>query len=224
MNDSLNNFHCIITAMTIASDVHTLLDTVRIYADSVTMEIADRQNDPRSMCFWNIHNRVKVTEEILTFYEKSWGSEVFPEVDDEIEGELVERVITVTRDMFVDVVSMVEKASKDAISIYSKSGIGEASMEGRSHLYLRTIIETTADLGLINEVTFAEWDDILVMRNLAAHNNSISDRSKKYTIGNIVISMRPNRMMKGPLNTFVVLTDRIVTLFYSWIKILDDRF
>jgi len=63
-----------------------------------------------------------------------------------------------------------------------------------------------------------------VMRNLAAHNNSISDRSKKYTIGNIVISMRPNRMMKGPLDTFVVLTDRIVTLFYSWLKILDDKF
>ena len=210
--------------MTIASDVHMLLDTVRIYADSVTAEIADRQNDPRSMCFWNIHNRVKITEEILAFYEKSWGSEAFPEVDDKIEGELVERVITVTRDMFVDVVSMIEKASKDAVGIYSKSEIREVSMEGKNHLYLRTIIEATANLGLINEVTFEEWDDILVMRNLAAHNNSISDRSKKYVIGNIVISMRPNRMMKGPLDTFVVLTDRMVTLFYSWLKILDDKF
>ncbi|MFA6710008.1 MAG: hypothetical protein WCR83_01615 [Candidatus Methanomethylophilaceae archaeon] len=224
MSDSLNNFHLIAMLMTIASDVHTLLDTVRIYADSVSTEIADRQNDPRSMCFWNIHNRVKVTEEILTFYEKSWGSETFPEINDEIEGELVERVVTVTKDMFVDVVSMIEKASKDAVNIYSGSGIREASMERNKHLYLRTIVEVTAHMGLINEVTFEEWDDILVMRNLAAHNNSISDRSKKYIIGNIVISMRPNRMMKGPLDTFVVLTDRIVTLFYSWLKALDDKF
>jgi hypothetical protein len=210
--------------MTVADDIRMLSETSRIYAESVTRDIADRQNDPRSMCFWNIHNRVKIAEEIMTFYQNSWGSKKFPEVDESNESELVERVITVTKDLFVDVVSVIEKASKDCISIYPGSGIKEKSLEKGSHLYLRNIMQATSEIGMINGTTFSEWDDILVMRNLAAHNNCISDRSKRYIVGDTVISMRPGRMMKGPLNTFLVLTERIVTLFFSWLEVLDQKY
>ena len=78
--------------------------------------------------------------------------------------------------------------------------------------------------GIMDTATFTEWDDILVMRNLAAHNNSISDRNKKYVIGGIAISMRAGRMMKGPLNTFIVLTGRIVELFYGWLVKMDSAY
>lgn len=208
--------------MTVATDVHTLLDVARIYAEEVSRDIADRQNDPRSMCFWNIHNRIKLTEEVLLFYEGVWGSEKFPDVEDSEEGELVERVVTVTKDLFVDIVSMIEKAAKDTVGIYSKTGIKERILAVQSHLYLRSIIETSRDMGFTEDSSFAEWDDLLVVRNLVAHNNSISDRSKRYDIGDITISMRPGRMMKGPINTFVVLTDRIITLFYRWMNTMKD--
>lgn len=210
--------------MTAAQDLGFLSDNTKMYAENVSRDIANRQNDPRSMCFWNIHNRVKIAEEIMNFYEKSWNSDEFPDIDDDMEGELVERVITVTRDLFVDVVSAIEKAVKDSVGIYKNSGVKERSLEKGSHLYLRNIIEACFEMNLINRSTFTEWDDILVMRNLAAHNNSISDRSKKYEIGDITIAMRPGRMMKGPLNTFIVLTNRVITLFFSWLEMMDQRF
>ena len=207
--------------MTVAKDLSLLSDVCRQYAESVSRDVADRDNDPRSMCFWNIHNRMRISEEIMTFYERSWGSEDFPEVDDETEAELVERVMVVTRDLYVDVVSAIEKAVKDSVGIYKDSGLKEDALKMSSHLYLRNIMICSQKKGLINRKTFDEWDDLLVMRNLVAHNNSISDRNKRCAIGGIAVSMRAGRMMKGPLNTFVVLTQRIIELFYDWLIILD---
>ena len=210
--------------MTVAKDLSLLSDACQQYAISVSRDIADRDNDPRSMCFWNIHNRMRISEEIMTFYERSWGSDDFPEVDDDTVGELVERVMVVTRDLFVDVVSAIEKAVKDSVGIYKASGLKEDALRKTSHLYLRNIMDSSVRMKVIDERTFSEWDDILVMRNLAAHNNSVSDRNKKYEIGGIAISMRAGRMMKGPLNTFLVLTSRIVELFYDWLERVDSAF
>ena len=207
--------------MTVAKDLHLLSDICRQNAESVSRDIADRENDPRSMCLWNIHNRMTISGEIMTFYERSWGSDSFPEVDEENEGELVERVMVVTRDLFVDVVSAIEKAVKDCVGIYKDSGLKEDALKMSSHLYLRNIMLCSQKKGLIDRMTFESWDEILVMRNLAAHNNSISDRNKRYAIKDIVISMRAGRMMKGPLNTFLVLTERIIELFYDWLIRLD---
>ena len=208
--------------MTVAKDLSLLSDACKQYAEHVSREIADRDNDPRSMCFWNIHNRMMISEEIMTFYERQWGSDDFPEVDEDTEGELVERVMVVTRDLFVDVVSAIEKAVKDSVKIYKDSGLLEDALRKTSHLYLRNIMDSSVRKGLIDDSVFNEWDDILVMRNLAAHNNSVSDRNKRYEIGGIKISMRAGRMMKGPLNTFVVLTERIIELFYDWLRRIDS--
>lgn len=208
--------------MTVAKDLSLLSDSCRQYAESVSRDIADRENDPRSMCFWNIHNRMTISQEIMTFYERQWGSDDFPEVDDDTVGELVERVMVVTRDLFVDVVSAIEKAVKDCVGIYKDTGLKEDALRKTSHLYLRNIMDSSVRKGILDAKTFTEWDDILVMRNLAAHNNSISDRNKRYEIGGIKISMRAGRMMKGPLNTFLVLAGRIIELFYSWLKTVDS--
>ena len=103
--------------MTVAKDIILLSEACEQYAESVARDIADRDNDPRSMCLWNIHNRMMISGEIMTFYERSWGSDDFPEVDDDTVGELVERVMVVTRDLYVDVVSAIEKAVKDSVAI-----------------------------------------------------------------------------------------------------------
>jgi hypothetical protein len=210
--------------MTIAQDAHALLDVTKTYAEDIARDVANRQSDPRSMCFWNIHNRVKVTEETLRFYESYWGSERFPEVDEGAEGELVERVMTVTKDLFVDVVSAVEKAAKDCVAIYASSGLIEKSKEKGSYLYLRNIMWASSVLGYIQEAEAAEWEDILTVRNLVTHNNSVSDRSKRCEVGGVVIAMRPGRMMKGPMNTFVALAGRTIELFHAWLDMMDDRF
>ena len=202
-------------------DLDDFLVKVKGYAEFVDNEIADRENDFRSMCFWNIYNRAVMTKEIVTFYTKAWEN---MDVPIDLGPEITERIVTVTRDMFVDTVSSIEKASKDCVNAYKLSGLKERSMVGKSYLYLRTIISSSVDMGYTTESQGQEWDDILLMRNLVTHNNSVADRSKVFEVEGLKISMRPNRMMKGPSNTFVVLTDRVTELFKEWLTTIDGVF
>lgn len=205
----------------VTKDLDDFLVKVKGYAEFVDNEIADRENDFRSMCFWNIYNRAVMTKEIVTFYTKAWEN---MDVPIDLGPEITERIVTVTRDMFVDTVSSIEKASKDCVNAYKLSGLKERSMVGKSYLYLRTIISSSVDMGYTTESQGQEWDDILLMRNLVTHNNSVADRSKVFEVEGLKISMRPNRMMKGPSNTFVVLTYRVTELFKEWLTTIDGVF
>lgn len=207
--------------ITVAKDMETFLDLTKERAEHVDSEIADRENDFRSMCFWNIHNRALMTQEIVSFYTRTWE---MMDVPLNLEPEINERIVTVTRDMFVDTVSSIEKAAKDCTNAYRTSKLRETSMRGRNYLYLRNIMAASYELGYIDEDTFNEWEDILIMRNLVTHNNSVADRSRVFETGGLRISMRPNRMMKGPSNTFVVLSSRVTELFYRWLDTVDGIF
>ena len=75
----------------------------------------------------------------------------------------------------------------------------------------------------MDEDESCDWDNILLMRNLVTHNNSMGDRSKMFKVDGVGFSMRPNRMMKGGMCSFVVLTRRITELFYLWLEAMDSR-
>lgn len=199
-------------------ELDALIEKIKKYAESVDSDIADRENDFRSMCFWNIHNRIMMTKEVVLFYTKAWEK---VEVPLNLEPELTERIITVTKDMFIDTVSSIEKASKDCLHAYKRNDLKDMSMIGKSYLYLRNIVSASAETGLITEEEERQWDDILLMRNLVTHNNSVADRSMVFEMDGLRIPMRPNRMMKGPSNTFIVLTNRITELFYGWLSAID---
>ena len=207
--------------ISVSEDLDRFLAKVKGYAEYVDNEIADRENDFRSMCFWNIYNRAVMTKEIVTFYTRTWEK---IDVPIDLGPEITERIVTVTKDLFVDTVSSIEKASKDCVNAYKLSGLRDRSMIGKSYLYLRNIISSSVELGYTTEDDGKEWDNILLMRNLVTHNNSVADRSMVFEVNGLRISMRPNRMMKGPSNTFVVLTDRVTELFNEWLTTVDGVF
>ena len=207
--------------ISVSEDLDRFLAKVKGYAEYVDNEIADRENDFRSMCFWNIYNRAVMTKEIVTFYTRTWEK---IDVPTDLGPEITERIVTVTKDLFVDTVSSIEKASKDCVNAYKLSGLRDRSMIGKSYLYLRNIISSSVELGYTTEDDGKEWDNILLMRNLVTHNNSVADRSMVFEVNGLRISMRPNRMMKGPSNTFVVLTDRVTDLFNEWLTTVDGVF
>lgn len=180
-------------------------------ASKVDSEVSDRENDPRSMCFWNIRNRALITQEILGFYGKAWDG------DESTGQEMSERLMVVTRDMFVDIVSSVEKAARDCMRIYQSSGVQAKAAEQGGRMYLRDIICASKALGIIDERDSESWECVLLMRNLTIHNNSVSDRSDVFVLEDLRISMRPNRMMKGPPSTFVTLSSVTLKLFYRWL-------
>ena len=205
---------------TVTEELNTFIDGVGSMIEDVENHFANRQNDFRSMCFYNIYNRGILTREIVTLLERS----VRPFQEEDNQAQENERVVIVTRGLFTDTMSSIEKAAKDCIPAYWMNDIKEEAMKDNSYLYLRYIIYASAKKGLVSERELKEWDLVFLMRNLVMHNNSVSDRSMIFEMGDLKISMRPDRMMKGPANTFVILSEKAVELFYNWLKAVNEAY
>ncbi len=202
----------------VIEELGTFIDGVGNMITDVETHIANRQNDFRSMCFYNIHNRGILTREIAVLLERS----ARPFLEDSDKTQETERIMIVTRGLFTDTMSSIEKAAKDCIPAYWMNDIKELALRDNSYLYLRYIIYASAEKGLVTPEQLKKWDSIFLMRNLVIHNNSEADRSEVFEIDGIRISMRPNRMMKGPTTTFVKLSEIAVELFYDWLRKVDE--
>lgn len=203
---------------TVTEELNVFLDGVSSMIEDVDKYFANRQNDFRSMCFYNIYNRGVLTREIITLLEKS----VRPFQDEDAESQELERLMIVTRGLFTDTISSIEKAAKDCIPAYWMNDIKDMALKSSSYLYLRYIIYASAEKGLVSKEELKEWDSLFLMRNLVIHNNSVADRSMIFELDDLRISMRPDRMMKGPSTTFVKLSEKAVELFYNWLKKVDE--
>lgn len=203
---------------TVTEELNVFIDGVGNMIEDVESHFANRQNDFRSMCFYNIYNRGILTREIVTLLEKS----VRPFQEEGNESQELERLMIVTRGLFTDTMSSIEKAAKDCIPAYWMNDIKEKALENSSYLYLRYIIYASAEKGLVSQKQLKEWDSVFLMRNLVMHNNSVADRSMVFELDDLKISMRPDRMMKGPSTTFVILSEKAVELFYEWLKKVSE--
>jgi len=208
------------TVNTVKEELDVFIDGVESMIKDVESHFANRQNDFRSMCFYNIFNRGILTREIVVLLDKS----VRPFLENDDETQETERVMIVTRGLFIDVLSSIEKAAKDCIPAYWMNDIKEAALKDNSYLYLRYIIYASAEKGLVSEDRLKEWEAVLLMRNLVIHNNSEADRSAVFELNDLKISMRPNRMMKGPTTTFVKLSEKATELFYEWLKAVNEAY
>ncbi len=204
----------------VIEELGIFIDGLGSMITDVENHIANRQNDFRSMCFYNIHNRGVLTMEIVTLLEKS----VRPFREGNTEDQETERVMIVTRGLFTDTMSSIEKAAKDCISAYWMNDIKDKALENNSYLYLRYIIYASAEKGLVSPRQLKEWEAVFLMRNLVMHNNSEGDRSMVFELEDLKISIRPDRMMKGPTITFVKLSEKAVELFYDWLKAVNEEY
>lgn len=210
--------------MTIHEELIRLMASCKDDAEYMNSNISRTEGDPRGTCFWYMYNRIKITEEIISVYDKRWSPDIISRLDDSSISEIHDRIVTVTRGMFVDIVSAIEKGTKDCLKMYPTSGIKESTLKKGNHLYLRNIMLSSCEIGVITKDELDRWDEMLLIRNLAVHENSVSDRTMVLSISDIEISMRAGRMMKGPLDTYVVLTEVALSLFNDWLRSVHDRF
>ena len=204
----------------VTEELNIFIDGVSSMIKDVETHVANRQNDFRSMCFYNIYNRAILTRETVTLLERS----VRPFLEENNQDQETERVMVVTRGLFTDVMSSIEKAAKDCLPAYWMNDIKEKALQKNSYLYLRYIIYASAEKGLVTKEQLKEWDAVFLMRNLVIHNNSEADRSEIFELDDLKISMRPNRMMKGPTTTFIKLSEKSVELFYEWLKAVNEAY
>lgn len=186
-----------------------LMEESRLYSAILSKESGGK--DPGAQAFSMIHNKAMITKEILQFYYRLWtgGVRKYDVDEDELNAEMAERSVYLGKMLFIDVLSTIEHSAK---KVSRQAGFSDPQLS------LRSIMDKTLVDGRMTPERNREWNDIITMRNLAVHDNSISDRSKKCVIGPLTISMRPNRMMKGPLYTFVELARLSNNYYYEWLR------
>lgn len=189
-----------------------LMEETRLFLEILRSDGADRR--PEAMAFTMVHNKAMITREMLQMYRKLWSSERFEAgIDEERLGEeMSDRAVYISKMLFIETLSAIEHSAK---KVCRSRGI----FEGAQHL--RGIFDASRDAGLMGPERSRQWHDIITVRNLAVHDNAISDRSKRCVIGHLTISMRPNRMMKGPLHTFIELARIASQNYYEWVCSLD---
>ncbi len=195
--------------------IDALVSETKELASKVGTQIADRENDPRSMCFWNMHNQAVMAREVIGFYDGAWKGQ------EGTEEEMMDRMMSVTRNLFVNVMSSIEKGARDCMRIYKDSQVRAKASEKGGRMYLRDILVASGSTGLLEDDDRECWKGILLMRNLVVHNNAVSDRSEVLELGELKISMRPDRMMKGPPTTYVILSSMACMMFYRWLVAID---
>jgi len=186
-----------------------LMEESRLFSAILSEESGPR--DSGAQAFSMIHNKSMITKEILQFYYRLWtgGVRKFDIDEEELNAEIAERSVYLGKMLFVDVLSTIEHSAK---KVSRQEGMNDPQSS------LRAIMDRSLVEGRMTPDRNREWNDIITMRNLAVHDNSISDRSKRCVIGSLSISMRPNRMMKGPLHTFIELARISNQYYFEWLR------
>jgi hypothetical protein len=207
-----------------------LKDNTRIYG-SVVSDLVGKSGmpgDPRYGCFFLIHNKATIALEVLNYFFKLWEKFDLDLGEDSIHklrSENTERCIEITRSLFIGCMSVVEHCAKRSIELYPTSRLSMRIDELRSrnrYIFLKGIIQESGNLGFIPKAQEDEWINVIIIRNLAVHNNSISDLDKDANVGGRIFHLRKGEMMRGDLDTYVMLSERSVDLYHSWISKLHQ--
>jgi uncharacterized protein YutE (UPF0331/DUF86 family) len=84
-----------------------------------------------------------------------------------------EKVVRITSLMFVAMMSAIEAVAKMADR--NKPSVVGIVLQGKQRLYLRKIIEASADRGLITADQQKLWDGLFRLRNCLVHNDGRAD-------------------------------------------------
>jgi len=185
------------------------------------------EEDPRYGCFWMMYNKATVALETLNYFQRTWESidmATSEERLNQLKLENTERCIEIARSLFIGCMSAIEFCAKENIKLYPDSRLARRLDELRSrrrYIFLRGIMQESLSLGILTEKQEAEWTGMIILRNLAVHNNAVSDMDADIEVGEMSFLLRKGDMIVGGLSTYADLTLRAVTSYHNWICKLD---
>jgi hypothetical protein len=180
--------------------------------DKIRIQTADCQ-----ISIATCNQQAIIALELLSHYMNIWSKVPSALITDpdRMLRENTERVMTLTKAMYVLSISGMEFSARNAILTFRKI----PPQSGRVHL--RKILAESAKAGLIDSETANRWEGIIEVRNMIVHNNGISDISKTYFYPNgPTISLNAGRMTRGNLMIFAELTLWTVQAYSDWCQAL----
>lgn len=200
-----------------------LRDKLKKYGD----ELENLEGDPGffGMCF----NDVTLTLEVISYYYDAWKNprqQVSQEEIDQIKDQNAERIMVITKWMFIAIVSGLEFDAKNRVKVTKRSEFNEIKnkLSQGDWIYFGEIIKTSRDNQLLPHERFNELDAILYLRHCLIHNNGISEKDSLYApIKKKLKTFKEGKMIQGNLLTFYELSDMIIDYYNDWINQFRDR-
>jgi hypothetical protein len=175
-----------------------------------------------------IFNGSTLVAELLSHYFELWKFPLAHGVKaEDIESsrkENAKRCIMVTKWLFVEALSTIEYCMKETMNLYPNNRLAKwyhkEKQQKKRWIYLRSIIEKSNQIGIVNDGDYECWNCIRDVRNSIVHNNAIANQNKTYQVGGTAVSFIKGKMLRGKLDFFVKLTDKAIDLYYLWITIV----
>jgi hypothetical protein len=132
-----------------------------------------------------------------------------------------ERIKMVLRSAFIFSFSIVEYSMKRSIGDLKRGKLYSwyiAKLESKKRVYLRSVVERSKKLGLINEVQEKSWSSLNTLRNILVHNNGYADENDFMRIGQLEMQIVAGKSVKINWINYVMFLQTIVTLYRRWIE------
>lgn len=168
-------------------------------------------------------NDVTLTIELLTYYYNLWKQN-YQKPQEEIDRnkeENAQRVITITKWLFLAIVSAMEFDAKKKVTETNRPEFLELknSLMTDEKVYLSDIMEKSRDTRLLLHDNFNNFEAILYIRHCLIHNNGISNKDRLYApIKNQLRRFEKGKMIQGNLHTFYKFSDILVEYYRDWLK------
>jgi len=199
-------------------DLVNIVNQIRVLSAESQIALSKKYSmqpgDPPFGAFAMCNQQSIIALELLSYYLNVWSkvsSSSLPDPD-QTRQENAERVVTLTKAMFVFSVSGMEFDAKNAIKAFPTK---IPPISGR--IYLRRIISQSAKAKLITSTDEEMWEGAIETRNIIVHNNGISEVTKEYSYPNgLKISLNAGKMTRGNLKFFAELTHWTVQAYSNW--------
>lgn len=171
------------------------------------------------MCF----NDITFAAELTSHYMVAWARiPIVGLTQEQItkkRGENTERLVALSKTMFVWSLSSAEYSAKCIIAKYP--AVLNIKKKPNRRLYLADIVAASRDAGLISADQRVLWLGANTIRNRVVHNNGYGegDGRWKYAEDHTIV-MEDKKMIQGTIMTFPRLTEWLVKQYADW----SDRF
>lgn len=163
------------------------------------------------------YNTCTLTREVIAFYSEEWDKPrvVTPEESASLRKQNAERLVVITKMMFVSVLAGIEFAAKAAVERHN-----DRIPRAPGRLYLSGIIRSSAEAGLLDDDEKRRWEGIIRARNTLVHNNGVAEETAQWEYPRCSLVLENGQMMRSDLRLLPSLTLWAVDAFGSW----SDRF
>lgn len=174
-----------------------------------------------------IFNSTTLTLEILSYYYMEWGKpRAVPSSEVErIKKENAERVMEITKWMFIHALSILEYSTKELLKIINEENLPPELKELKNELqqgkriYLRRIMDKSREAKLIDNEQYRTWEGLIEIRNVIIHNNAIADRTETFKLSDeLEVSFSKGEMLKGKLDFFIKLLNITIDRHHLWVR------